>query len=105
VTTIVYGVGDMICTIGFSTLEEGGPSLPFIGFVKRSVVPEECFTTTPTDDRAVQMIEIINANDGVLVYFDNLESAERFHTLAAAVFTMACRTDWADRKQASETIN
>ena len=104
-TIIVYGVGDMICTIGVSPLSEGGASLPFIGFVKKSVIPEECMTSAPTDEKAMKMIDIITGNGGVLVYFDNPESAERFHTLASAVFTMACQTDWTERQQTSETIN
>ena len=104
-TTIVYGSGDMICTIGVSSLGEGGPCLPFIGFVKRSAVPEKYFTSPASDERASEMIKIINANGGTLVYFDNPECAERFHMFSSALFTMASQSDWADRKQASETIN
>ncbi len=104
-SSIVYGVGDMICTIGIYSPHEGGSPLPFVGFINQSKLPKEGLEGKNVDEKAVELIKIINDAGGFIIYFDNPESAERFHKLTSIVFTMACQTDWTDREQIKETIN
>lgn len=104
-SSIVYGVGDMICTIGISSATDGGSQLPFVGFINQSKLPKEGLQSTSMDEKAVELIKIITDAGGTIIYFDNPESAERFHKLTSIVFTMACQTDWSDREQIKETIN
>lgn len=104
-SSIVYGVGDMICTIGISSATDGGSPLPFIGFINQSKLPKEGLEGKNVDEKAVELINIIKDAGGTIIYFDNPESAERFHKLTSFVFTMACQGDWADREQIRETIN
>lgn len=104
-TTIVYGVGDMLCIIGMSPPDGSDQPLPLLGFLKRSSLSDECFYAEPSVEKTAEIIKAVKASGGVIIYFDNPECAERFHSMSSLAFTMACRTDWAERQQASETMN
>lgn len=102
---IVYGSPDAHCAVGVSPPHEGGQSLPFLAFFRMSDIPKGKLEVISSGDDVELMLKIIKANNGIVVYFDNPDSAERFQTFASMVFSIASRSDWADREEIKETVN
>jgi hypothetical protein len=105
VTTFIYGTSDVSCAVGIAEPSEGGDPLPFLAFFKLSSVPEAELGGLRGGADAMDVIKTVQQRGGVVVYFDNPDSAERIHKLLSVVFSAASRFDWADREEFKETIN
>ena len=101
----IYGTPDVSCAIGVSEPYDGEEPMPFVAFFRMSAIPEAELNGIQGGGEARQMIKAVQDSGGLIVYFDNPESAERFHKLMNIVFTAASRFEWADREELKETIN
>ena len=102
---IVYGSPDAHCAVGVSPPQEGGYPLPFLAFFRMSDIPKGKLEAISSGDDVELMLKVIKASSGFVVYFDNPDSAERFHTFTSMAFSLASRSDWAEREEIKETIN
>ena len=100
-THIVYGDGDAICAIGMMKSPKGDDYLPFFGMINTSSIVKDKITDlkSATDEDTRGVVQTIIDNGGVMIYFDNPESAQRFQKLLSVVFVAACDGDWAHRTE------
>ncbi len=89
---VVYGNPKTILTIGMAMM--GDVPTPFIGFVDRVSVENEPDFMSGTDSTA--MINRIDANGGVIIYFENPDAASRLHEMMNELFNSAEDGPWGD---------
>lgn len=104
-SAFVYGTPDISCAVGIAEPSEGAEPLPFFAFFKLSAIPEAELGGMREGANAMDMIKTVQQRGGVVVYFDNPESAERIQKLMSIVFSAASRFEWSEKEELKGAIN
>lgn len=104
-SAFVYGTPDISCAVGIAEPSEGAEPLPFLAFFRLSSIPDAELGGVREGSNAKDMIQTVQQRGGVVVYFDNPESAERIHKLMSVVFSAASRFDWSEREEMKGAMN
>lgn len=95
-TQFVYGGRNTVLALGMGLM--GGEATPFVGFMPRQEDMQGNVMVSGSPNTAAT-IEMVEAKGGTIVWFENPDAAERFHSTLAQLFDIACGSPWGDKEE------
>lgn len=108
-TVYVLGSNNNAVTFGFTHCDSADAVLPYVAIAPSHLVAtalgeEEGAVEYDSEEDVRRAFEAFDAH-GTVIFFDNLDAAERFLGVVGYTLNRACETNWVNRKFERRAVN
>ena len=102
-----YGDNDALIAVGIGKPPGTQELMPFVAIINTSSISTEAGIDLKSalDDQTQDVIKVITENNGVVIYFDNPEGAQRFLNMTTLALMSAADGDWVHRRETNRSMN
>lgn len=102
-----YGDDDALIAVGIGKPPGTQELMPFVAIINTSSISTEAGIDLKSalDDQTQDVIKVITENNGVVIYFDNPEGAQRFLNMTTLALMSAADGDWVHRRETNRSMN